>query len=100
MRIRWTTFEISTGIRCYLVDVKVTPPRAAAHAGADSVRHLDPGSPGSVEIVRVRRGGFDVTDALDADLRQLLRERCSRAAGVGRAAAPQKSYQKILEFTR
>ena len=100
MRTRWTTFEISVGIRRYLVDVKVTPPRAAAHAGADSVRHLDPGSPGSVEIVRVRRGGFDVTDALDADLRQLLRERCAFYAGVSRVFTPQKSYQKILEFTR
>jgi hypothetical protein len=100
MRIRWTTFAIDVGARCYLVDCEIMPPRAAAHAGADSVRHLDPGSPGSVEIVRVRRGGFDVTDALDADLRQLLRERCAFYAGVSRVFTPQKSYQKILEFTR
>jgi hypothetical protein len=100
MRTRWTTFAINVGVRRYLVDVKVTPPRAAPHVSADSPRHLDPGSPGSVEIVRVRRGGFDVTDALDADLRQVLRERCAFAAGIGRVFAPQKTYQGILEFTR
>ena len=99
MRIRFPTFRIDVGARRYLVDCKVIPPRAPAHAGADAVRFLDPGSPGRVEIVRVRRGGFDVTDALDADLRQVLRERCARAAGVGRSA-PRRGGQRVMEFQR
>jgi hypothetical protein len=99
-RVRFSTFRVDIGARRYLVDCKVIPPRAPAHAGADDVRFLDPGSPGRVELVRVRRGGLDVTDALDDDLRQVLRERCAFAAGIARVFIPQKTYQKILEFTR
>ena len=100
MRIRWTTFAISVGARRYLVDCRVLPPRAAAHAGADDVRFLDPGSSGSVEVIRVRKNGFDVTVAIDGDLRLLLRERCSRAAGVGRSSVAQRGEQALLEFQR
>ncbi|MCX6035248.1 MAG: hypothetical protein NTV38_09785 [Chloroflexi bacterium] len=99
MRCRYTTLAISVGARRYVVDCKVIPPRAPAHAGADSPRHLDPGSPGSVEVVRVRKGGFDVTSALDADLRVLLRDRCGRMAGVGRSTVPALE-RGVLEFER
>lgn len=100
MRTRFSSFRIDVGARRYMCDVRIIPPRAATHAGADAVRFLDPGSPGRVEIVRVRKGGLDVTDAIDADLRLLIRERCAFAAGVSRAFVPQKTYQRILEFTR
>ena len=104
MRIRWTTFAISVGARRYMVDCKVIPPRATPHVGADSPRHLDPGSPGRVEVIRVRRGGLDVTDAIDGDLRLLLRDRCARAAGVGgsarRVAVAWKGEQAVLRFER
>ena len=100
MRCRYTSLAIDIGARRYLCDCRVIPPRAPAHAGADSPRHLDPGSPGSVEIVRVRRGGLDVTDAVDGDLRLLLRDRCARLAGVGRSAAPRRGEQAVMEFVR
>ena len=99
-RVRFPTFQIDVGARRYVVDCRVLPGRAPAHASADSPRFMDPGSPGRVEIMRVRRGGLDVTDALDGDLRQLLRERCARAAGVGRSAAPRRGGQRVMEFQR
>jgi hypothetical protein len=97
---RYTTLRVDVGARRYVVDVKVIPPRAPAHAVAGSSRFLDPGSVGIVEIKRVRRNGLDVTDAVDPDLRLLLRDRCARAAGVGRSSAPQRGEQALLEFQR
>jgi hypothetical protein len=99
MKPRFTSFRIDIGAHRYLVDCRIVPPRAPAHAGADSVRFLDPGSPGRVEIVRVRRDQIDVTDFLDADLRVLLRDRCARLAGVGRSTVPARE-RGVLEFTR
>jgi hypothetical protein len=97
-RVRFPTFRIDVGARRYLVDCKVIPPRAPAHAAAGTPRFLDPGSPGSVEIKRVRERGFVVTP--DPDLRLLLRDRCSRAAGVGRSSVAQRGEQALLEFQR
>ena len=98
-RVRFPTFQVDVGARRYIVDVKVIPARAPAHAGADDVRFLDPGFPGRVEVVRVRRGGVDVMDGLDVDLRVLLRDRCARLAGVGRSTVPARE-RGVLEFSR
>lgn len=97
-RVRFPTFQIDVGARRYIVDVKVIPPRAPAHAVAGSPRFLDPGSPGSVEIIRVKRNGIEV--GVDPDLRLLLRDRCARLAGVGRSSAPSRSEERVLEFER
>jgi hypothetical protein len=98
MKPRYTTLRVDVGARRYICDCKVIPPRAAAHAGAGSPRFLDPGSPGNVEIKRVRRGGIEV--AVDPDLRLLLRDRCARAAGVGRSSVSSPREQALLEFQR
>lgn len=97
-RVRYSTFQVDVGARRYLCDCRVHAPRAAAHAGADSPRYMDPGSPGHLELLRVRRSGIDVS--LDADLRLLLQDRCAGLAGVSRAFVRNREDQKVLEFAR
>ncbi len=58
------TVYVCLGGRVYAVDCQVLHPRAAAHAGADSPRFLDPGSPPRVQVLRILRDQVDVTGEL------------------------------------
>jgi hypothetical protein len=97
-RVRYSTFMVDVGARRYLCDCRVHAPRAAAHAGADSPRYMDPGSPGHLELLRVRHSGIDVSP--DADLRLLLQDRCAGMAGVSRGFVRNQRDQRVLEFAR
>jgi hypothetical protein len=62
MKPFYRTVFVNLGGRAYSVHCRVLPPRAASHAGADSSRYLDPGSPPRVQVLRILRGQEDVTE--------------------------------------
>jgi hypothetical protein len=97
-RSRFATFRIDVGYQRYSVLCRVIPGRAAPHVGADSPRFMDPGSAGSVQIIRVLKGSDDVTDALDASLLETLKHRAALAAVVRKPAlaAPRRDGQGSL----
>ena len=95
----YRTLRVSAGFSTYRVEVAVYPARMPAHVGADSPRHMDPGSPASVRILRVYRGAREVTRDIDDCLLAHLHREVSAELGI--VSGPRGGErQGVMEFAR
>jgi hypothetical protein len=79
MKARFPTVSVVVGGVKYHVHLRVLPGRAVAHAGADSPRHLDPGSAPRISIIRILRDGVVVQDQVTNDLHWSVRQKIESA---------------------
>lgn len=95
-RARYETVTVDVGFQRYSVLCRVVPGRAAAHAGADSPRFLDPGRPDKAVIFSVSKGGASVNP--DTDLLLALEDAVAAKLGLRRpaAAVPARDSQGAL----
>jgi hypothetical protein len=96
-RVHYSTFRCDVGHRRYYVTCRIILGRSPSHAGPDSPRFLDPGLPSTLEVIRVRRDGLQITP--DKDLKAELLSRCSRMAGIRRSSMAVPQDQQVMEFT-
>ena len=78
----YPTFHVSIGDYRYAVICRVEVPRAAPHVSADSPRHMSPGSPLRVRVLRILRDRIDVTEELFPMTRWAIDRAVYREAAV------------------
>jgi len=90
VKASFPTRRVVVGGVKYDVHLRVLPGRAPSHAGADSPRHLDPGSPLRISIIRILLNGVVVQDQVTNDLhwstRQQIESAVLRVAAEGGAS--------------
>jgi hypothetical protein len=74
------SFTVVYACHEYDVECLVTPPREAPHAGADSPRYLDPGTPLQVEVIRILEGRIDIGIGLSPECRAAIESLVELAA--------------------
>lgn len=81
----YPTCAVVVGGQEYRVHLCITPGRAAAHAGADSPRFMDPGCPPRVRVIRILRDGIEQTgEDLLYFTRRAIEEAAVQEATAGR----------------
>jgi hypothetical protein len=86
VKAKFPTLSPVVGGVKYDVHLRITPGRAPSHAGADSPKHLDPGSPPRISIIRILRDGVDVGNELLWFTRQQIESAVLRMAAEGGAS--------------
>jgi hypothetical protein len=100
MKNSYPTCDIRIGATTYHVHLRVQPGRDAPHVGADSPRHMKPGSRPRVSIIRILRDQEDVGETLLWTTRVAIDREVARMAargllypGAGSPPSPAPSFE-------